>query len=386
MRVSLLTTTNSHLAGGLYNSVRCLGLAMLHSGIDVNIVSYNDEYSSKDIYAYDNIPMEIYHQSKFPLLSRLGYSSDLHRLLGKIKPDVIHSQGLWMYNSKAALDYRRKYNRSISLVAPRGMLDSWAIKQSKLKKRIVGAWFEYEHLKQCDCIHALCQSEYESIREYGLKSPVAIIPNGISLPEPFIKPKKTGKNLLFIGRIHPKKGLDLLIEAISIIKQRNAMALSNWTIRIAGWNQLNHQENLQKKVDELKVQDIISFIGPVLGDKKREELINADAFILPSFSEGLPMSILEAWSYKLPVIMTKYCNIPDGFSQNAAVEIDVNAEDIANKLIHFFEKSDEERILIGMNGYNLTKSKFTWNAIAKETEWLYQWLLGKGSKPDYVYE
>lgn len=386
MKISLLTTTNSHLAGGLYNSVRCLGLAMLHNGMDVNIVSFNDEHSSKDIYAYDNIPMEIYHRSTFPLLSRLGYSSDLSGLIERIKPDIIHSQGLWMYNSKAALDYKKKYNRSISLVSPRGMLDSWAIKQSKILKRIIGEWFEHDHLKRCDCIHALCQSEYESIREYGLKSPIAVIPNGINLPDHFIKPNNEKKILLFVGRIHPKKGLDLLIDAVSIIKQRNAMALSDWSIRIAGWNQLNHQEYLQKRVTELKIQDTISFIGPILGDKKKRELINADAFILPSFSEGLPMSVLEAWSYKLPVVMTKYCNLPEGFSQNAAVKIDVNAEDIANKLVDFFERSEQDRIHIGQNGYNLIKSKFTWDAIARKTDELYHWLSGNGNKPDFVYE
>ncbi len=386
MKVSLLTTTNSHLAGGLYNSVRSLGLAMLHNGTDVNLISYNDEFSLEDIVAYENLPIEIYNRSELPLLSKLGYSSDLHNLIENLKPDVIHSQGIWMYNSKVALDYKQKYPQTVSIVSPRGMLDPWAIKQSKTLKKIVGEWFEYRHLKSCGCIHALCMSEYESIRKFGLKNPIAVIPNGIILPESFGRYEKEKKVLLFISRIHPKKGLDLLIDAVKMLDSQYPDCLSDWSIRVAGWNQVGHEEYLRKKVEELHLAHSITFIGPVLGNSKRDELIKADAFILPSYSEGLPMSILEAWSYKLPVVMTKFCNLPEGFESNAALKIDLNPEDIARNLKKLFEMNETERIAMGENGYRLVKSQFTWHTIAEKTENMYRWLLGKDSKPEFVYE
>ena len=384
MKISLLTTTNSHLAGGLYNSVRNLGLAMLAKDADVNIVSYNDAFSADDLYAYGKLPMKIYHTTSIPLLSRLGYSHDLVKLLDVTKPDVIHSQGIWMYNSKAALDYKTRHRNSISITAPRGMLDPWALRQSAWLKKIVGRWFEYQHLNICDCIHALCESEKNSIRKFGLKNPVAIIPNGINLPKPFTRPPKNKRILLFISRIHLKKGLELLIDAIVIVNKEKPNLLSNWIVRIAGWNQLGYQEYLQKKVQELQLNKFISFIGPVLGEQKRNELINADAFVLPSYSEGLPMSILEAWSYSLPVVMTDFCNLEEGFSSNAAIRIELNARNIADRLISLFEMTEMERKIIGTNGYILVSSRFTWSTIADKVLMLYDYLLGGSSKPEFV--
>lgn len=387
MKAVLLTTTNSHLAGGLYNSVRGLGLALLNQKADVELLSFNDKYSAEDIKAYGNLPLRFYTISHLPLLNRLCYSSDLSKILGQIQPDIIHSQGIWLYNSKATRDYKRIHNNTKTIISPRGMLDPWALNNSSWKKKIAGCWFEYSNLKETDCIHVLCQSELESVREFGLKKPVAVIPNGIYLPElPSNRIDKEKKTLLFISRIHPKKGLPQLIEAINIIKQNNPSLLSQWEIKLAGWNQNGHQEEIESLVNKYKLNKYIKFIGPVLGQRKHEELTMADAFILPSFSEGLPMSILEAWAYKLPTVMTEYCNLPEGFFCNAAIKINTAPEDIAEGLTRLFCLSKDELLQMGENGYKLVSSKFTWDAIAKDTIKLYDFLVNGAEKPNFVFE
>lgn len=384
MKIALLTTCNSHKAGGLYNSVRLLGLSLFHKKVDIELLSYDDEFSKEDEAAYEDMPMVKYTCSSLPVLSSLAYSKDLPNILKDIHPDIIHSQGIWMYNSKAAL-YGKKKLHAKTIITPRGMLDPWAIKNSHWKKVIAGWFFENENLRNADCIHALNHSEYESIRAYGLVNPVAIIPNGFNIPkEVEYDRNKEKKVLLFIGRIHPKKGIAELLEGLQIVKYDNPGILDHLQVRIAGWDQMGHTDELKAKCSEYGLNEVVSFIGPVLGKDKENELCKADAFVLTSFSEGLPMSVLEAWAYKLPVIMTDQCNLPDGFESKSSIRVTTKPESIAAGLEKLFKMSDEERDKMGENGYRLVENKYTWDKIADQTIQLYDWLLHGGEKPEFV--
>lgn len=387
MKVSLLTTCNSRSAGGLYYTIAALSQGLEKNGIDTSVIAYNDKYSEEDKKLFGDVTIISYHLCKFPILNTLGYSSDIHNVLDKYHPHIIHQQGLWMYNSVAALLYKKKYPNTIKIIQPHGMLDHWAIKNSAWKKKIVGHLFEYKNLHSADCIHALCQSEYESIRKFGLKNPVAIIPNGITLPDhPQYVRNGEMKTLLYIGRIHPKKGLREMIQGMAILKQRNASILDGWHIKIAGWDQNGYIKELKALVDENRLAGLVEFIGAIYGEKKEREFCHADAFILPSFSEGLPMSVLEAWAYKLPIVMTDYCNIPEGFDSNAAIRIEPNPERIAEGIEKLFTMGEADRNIMGSNGYVLVKNKFSWDNIAQQTIRLYEWILTGGEKPEFVYE
>lgn len=372
--IVLLSGSNSRNSGGLFNSVKSLAFSLMRkSDLNIYLVSYNDDFSDEDRHTYDGLNLISYN-----LIgpTKLGYSNNLDKILEKLSPDIIHQQGIWMFYSRNATKYRNKNKDSKLIITPRGMLDPWILKNGKWKKGIVKFLYQNSNLKKADCLHALCESEYLSMRKYGLKKPVAIIPNGVNLPSHVIKQSKKSekKILLFISRIHPKKGLDFLIEVLNIIKIKNSDILKDWKIRIAGWSQIGHQEYLIDKCKKYKLTNLISFIGPVYNEQKEKELSNADAFILPSYSEGLPMSILEAWSYKLPVIMTKECNLPDGFTTNSAIFIDHDKKQCSNTLINFFQKSKQELLYIGNNGYNLVNEKYTWDKVAEQTVQLYNWI------------
>ena len=385
MKIALLTTTNSRKAGGLFYSVRNLGLSLYHKGLDLKLFSFDDLFSEKDLYVYQDLPMVKYHHSDNPILRPFAYSKNLIQLLKDCSPDIIHSQGIWMYSSYAMYHYKKNHIVK-TIITPRGMLDPWAVKNSRWKKKIVGHLYEYDNLRSADCVHALCKSEYESIRKFGLKNPVAIIPNGFNIPNnPVYDRDHEKKVLLYIGRIHPKKGIKELISAIAIVKKTNQELLSNWDIRIAGWDQNGHVQELIKLTKELGLEDNIQFIGPVYENAKERELCRANAFVLTSFSEGLPMSVLEAWAYKLPVLMTDFCNIPEGFDNGAAIRVDTKPESIAYGLVQLFSLKNSELESIGQNGFNLVSNKFTWSYIADQTIELYNWLLGNADKPDFVY-
>ena len=331
--------------------------------------------------------MIIYHKSRWPLLAQLGYSNDSKEAIKNSMFNIIHQQGIWLYHSCVALRYKQKYPNTIKIIEPHGMLDKWAIKNSAWKKKIAGWLFEYKNLHTADCIHALCEEEYKSIRSIGLRNPIAIIPNGVDLPQnPHFNRGNKQKILLYLGRIHPKKGLKEMILGFAQLKQSSPELLNKWCVRIAGWGQNKYVHKLQNLINKYRLNNNITFIGPVYGSDKDKELCNANAFILPSYSEGLPISVLEAWAYQLPVIMTDFCNLPEGFNVNAAVRINPTPQSICEGLMNFFVKDDNDIEVMGKNGFKLVSEQFTWQHIAKQTLELYLYLLGNGEKPNFVYE
>jgi len=167
---------------------------------------------------------------------------------------------------------------------------------------------------------------------------------------------------------------------------------------IAGWDQGGHEAELMKLCEELGLSferrgtsddgresaASIVFFGPAFGNDKKSLLRTADAFILPSFSEGLPMSVLEAWSYKLPVVMTPECNLPEGFAADAAIRIETGAESIAQGLDLLFSMSASDLQSMGAKGRTLVEERFTWKTIAAQMREVYDWMLGGGTRPESV--
>lgn len=318
---------------------------------------------------------------KYRVLNKLFYSKilkqDLTNCISSV--DLIHLHSLWMYPSYIITKLQRKKNYK-KLISTHGMLDKWALNNSRLKKIIAMALFEKTNLNSANCVHALCEQEYHDIRKIASKVPIAIIPNGINLPiEKFSKQQNhEEKTVLFLSRIHPKKGLVNLIYAWGKIKT------SNWKLIIAGPDENDHTSKLIQLIKELNLEKSVKLIGPKFGEEKTILLSKSDAFILPSFSEGLPMSVLEAWSYKLPVIMTPQCNLPDGFQTNSAIRIEPEIESIVDGLNKLFTMNENDLIQMGLNGYKLVCKKYTWESVAKQMIELYDWVLGKIEKPSFV--
>ncbi|QBG45965.1 glycosyltransferase [Verrucomicrobia bacterium S94] len=368
MKVAVLTTS-SRKAGGLFYSVRWLSKALVDKGCVPEVFSPEDEFSKEDLPVWDPLPVNLYK-----VAGPLQRSLSLRRMLKTSGADLIHLHGIWMDNQWAAMQHQRKNNVPV-VVSPRGMLDPWAIQNSAWKKKLVEALFAKKALREASCIHALCRSEVESIRAYGLKNPVALIPNGVELPGPGRLPAVSDcKTILFLGRIHPKKGLAELLEAWSRFG-------GGWKLLVAGWDDGGHDEGLKARATELGLKNI-EFIGPKYGKEKETLLRSVDAFILPSFSEGLPMSVLEAWSYGLPAVITDFCNLPEGFECNAAVRIEPRADSIVEGLETLAAMSDEERTAMGSAGRALVEKRFTWSGIAENMRQVYAWCLTGENPPE----
>jgi glycosyltransferase involved in cell wall biosynthesis len=188
--------------------------------------------------------------------------------------------------------------------------------------------------------------------------------------------------LLFLGRIHPKKGLSNLIAALHL--SRSNRRLEEWHLVVAGWDDGGHLTALKRQVDDHALSNRVHFVGPQFGECKSATLSAADAFILPSFSEGLPMAVLEAWAYGKAVLMTDACNLPEGFASSAAIKLDTDPSVLAEQLCAFSELSSSDIIEMGGNGRRLAEASFSWAAVAGKMKRLYEWSIAGGTAPEFV--
>lgn len=388
MKVGFLSASLSRHAGGLYDATRFLARDLQKTpGCDVEVFGLEDRFTSRDISGWNGL-----HTSTLRVLGpkSLGYAPGLVGALNHAELDLLHGHGLWMYPSRASLLWARISKRPY-VISPHGMLDPWAVNNSGWKKRLVGRLYEDAHLRGAACLHALCDAELEAIRAYGLQNPVCVIPNGIDLPEPptaavpawhDVIPAES-RVLLYLGRIHPKKGLANLLRGWKLAQQ----GLSDqrpWVLVIAGWDQGGHEAELKSLASSLGLSSSVFFVGPQFDEAKHASYAYADAFVLPSFSEGLPMVVLEAWAHRLPVVMTAQCNLPEGFAVQAAIKVEPEAASISAGLTTLFTKPDQERLVMGTLGRKLVEDRFTWPRITEQMLAVYRWVLGLAPKSSCI--
>ncbi len=290
MKIAVLSTVSRN-AGGLFYSVRWLSQALASQGCEPTVFSPTDEYTQRDLSVWDPLPVELY-SAYGPMQS----SFRLRSMLVAYAADVIHLHGIWLDSQWAAMQHQKRKGVPV-VVSPRGMLDPWAVSNSGWKKKIVGALFANESLAKANCIHALCASEADSVRKYGLDNPVVVIPNGVELPElGRVVPNGEGnrkRKLLFLGRIHPKKGLYELIEAWG---KGHGTWREECQLLIAGWDDRGHVAPLKSRADELgldwagSLADLeegaasLAFLGSFFGKEKDDLIRRVDGLILPSLS------------------------------------------------------------------------------------------------------
>jgi poly(glycerol-phosphate) alpha-glucosyltransferase len=375
-RVTHLTNSISRVNGGVFDAMRNLVIAIKADGrYAPTVMGLKDAETERDRPLWGHVQTASFVVKGTPAF---GYAPQLAEGLERSNADILHIHGLWMYPSVAAIRWSNK--RKPYIVSPHGMLDPWALRNSQWKKRISAIVYEARHLRGAACLHALNLAEAKAIRDFGLKNPICVIPNGVDLPE-CTEPRPRGQThtLFYLGRLHPKKGLRRLLEAWSLM--RKEAEHSGWRLAIAGWDQAGHLAELQELAARLHLESSVSFEGPYFGNAKADRFNAVSAFILPSLSEGLPMTILEAWSWGLPVLMTPECNLPEGADAGAAIMMTPEVESIANAMRQLFSMSDIERERMGSNGITLVAERFRWPRIAEQMADVYDWALGVGPGP-----
>lgn len=366
-----------------------LSKAQLELGEDVSIwTSDNDndlEWASK---IYD-IPQE--KLFGFPTnIPSIRLSTDELKMAFKNKFDIVHQHSLWTPQSMMTTILRK--NGAKTCIAAHGTLSEFALKKSKFKKKIALAFFEKNNLKKSNVLHATSELEIEDFKRLHLKNPIAYIENGIG--SQVLSKKGNGdafrtkynipndkKVLLYFSRITPKKGLDMLLPAIAELGE----SFKDWILVVVGNNEFNYQDEVQTIIQNLQIQHKVFIIEPQYGDAKFDTFDASDFFILPSYSEGSPMVVVDALAYGLPVITTKSSSWKNLEEYHCGFWSDISKDAIKENILKMVNLSDESLIHYSINAQNLIKNKYLWDEIAKKTVLLYRWILYKDVKPDFIY-
>lgn len=313
---------------------------------------------------------------------RMGFSPEMKRGLREAagSADILHNHSLWMmpniYPAKAV----RGTNCRL-VVSPRGTLSKWALSRSRWVKRIVWAIGQKNVLESADCIVATANSEYHDIRSLGLHAPVAVIPNGINIPEilPEQQPNGGRRRLLFLSRIHAKKGVDLLIRAWVQIQDR----FPDWELNIVGPLNGKYPRQMQSLAEFLGAERI-TFQGELCGPDKSNAYVSSDLFVLPTHSENFGMVVAEALAHGTPAVVTKGAPWERLETYSCGWWIDVGVEPLVECLKEAMSKPQETLSEMGRHGQEWMRRDYSWGKIGKMTIKTYEWLLGGGTPPSWV--
>jgi len=294
-----------------------------------------------------------------------------------IKPDLIHVHAIWCFGSHIACKVARKKGIPY-IVAPRGMLEPWSLQQKKWKKLLAMCFYQRRDLKGSCLLHATAESEALQFRNLRLFQPIVISPNGVNFPQKL--PERNlhadgRRRMLFVSRIHPKKGLLDLIEAWSRILPEQ------WVLEIVGTDADGYQRSVEDKVRKLCLCNSVIFTGPLDDTKKWEAYRRADVFVLPTYSENFGIVVAEALYAHVPVITTKGTPWEELSSEHCGWWIDIGVEPLVQVLQDAMALTDSERHQMGMNGRTLVEKKYTWSAVAMQMKLAYDWLLTHDAKP-----
>ncbi len=311
--------------------------------------------------------------------THFGWSQPFARALrGAVREaDVVHIHAIWNFPTWAAM--REAHRAGVPyVVAPQGSLEDWALARHRLFKSVYATLAEQPYYHRASAMQALTTTEVEQCRRFGIKAPARILPNGVdlSIVDRFARSvdirselslPENSVQVLFLSRLFAKKGLDILIPAFA----RLAAEQPDVYLLVAGHDAgSGYRASLEKLARRLGIAHRMRFLGEVAGRRKFELLSSVDIFALTSYSEGLPIAVLEAMACRRPVIITPNCNIPEVAQNGAGWVVDATLGDVLVGL-RAAVASGRQRLARGEHARRLVEANFTWDRIARKSVDLY---------------
>ena len=319
---------------------------------------------------------------KYDFIKKLRYSKNLKQYLEnevKKRDDIIlHTHNLWNYIPYVASQISSKYNIPL-VVAIRGSLYPWSLSQGKLQKQIAWRLFQEKMLQKSMIIHTTEKNELLAVKELGINTHTEIIPNGVEFSEfDNMRDKQTSKKILnlkqnkkyifFISRLHPKKGLEFLINAWVKL----ATIYKDWDLLIVGPEyDKEYIENIKDVIKKENLEDRVVFTDMLEGEKRVAAFGASDLFVLPSHTENFGIAIAEAMVAQLPVVTTKGTPWQEIEENDAGWWVELTQENINKVLEEALSCSDEELKQKGLNGFELIQN-YKWEYQAKRMKEVYE--------------
>jgi glycosyltransferase involved in cell wall biosynthesis len=376
--IQVVSHVGNEASGPSYTVPR-LSRALGASGNDVTLFSLRDGLLTPSrgfqhqVFAVDRTfaPLWGSRALREALLSTCGHS------------DILHSHGLWLLPNMY-VDQVAKQTSIVHVISPRGTLAQRALARSRLRKSLALRLFQRSSLTSATCLHATADMEYADIRRAGLRQPVAIVPNGVDLAATIADEQRNLREVgrrvvLFLGRIHPQKGIDLLIRAWSRVPQRPP----DCVLRIVGLDSDGYLPSLRRLAQQLGATDI-EFAGPAYGGDKHREYRSATVYVLPTHSENFGITVAEALANGTPVIATKGAPWEGLHEERCGWWVDHGLEPLAAALQHALGLPALELHAMGTRGQAWMARDFNWDVIAERMTTLYHWLRHGGSVPTFV--
>lgn len=366
-RIGLLTPWASRAGGGVFEAVAAqVSLLAGLGAVPVVIAPAGPDDAA------DGDRLQEAELHRLPRLgpALVGYAPGLASAMREARLDLLHLHGIWQYCSRAGSQWATSTGRPY-LISPHGMLDPWILSRGRWKKALARLGYERASWSAANAFHALTEREALDISRATGRDPGDCVQ--IANPAPLASARSgplPGPHIVYIGRIHPKKNLSALVESWTAARGRLP---PDARLTVAGWGEPGDVQELRRQLGDTGGD--IRYVGPVFGQAKQDLLESARLVVLPSFSEGLPMAILEAWAAGVPTLMTPECNLPEGFAAGAALECGYSAEEIGAALAGVLAMDDAEWLQRSRAALNLATGAFSPRQIGQEWAELYLRLL-----------
>jgi glycosyltransferase involved in cell wall biosynthesis len=313
----------------------------------------------------------------------VGTESEALDLFGE--PDILHDNGIWLLHNHRLATLAEKHGIP-RVISTRGMLEPWALGHKRFKKKL--AWWLYQRrdLRQACCHITTGETEAENLQRLGLGVPIATVPNGVDVAEARLggvdlETEVTVQNgrrrtALFLGRIYPIKGLPMLIEAWARVRPHG------WLLRIAGPDEAGHQKQVERAVSAAGLGEVVSFTGPVEPEMKKDAFLDANLFVLPTYSESFGMVVAEALAHSVPVLTTVATPWSILQERGCGWCVDATADGIAEGLREATSLDAEALRAMGTKGRALVAAEFSWKRVGDLMLSTYDQVLARSSRSE----
>ena len=375
MKILSFVSSLDMSSGGPSRSVPMLVKGLAELGVDITLMTIRSE--NMNIHALEGTT------AKLKVLSPSFSRKEIAKYLADERFELIQIQSVWEMPYHKVILEARKQNIPY-IVTPRGMLEPWSLSQKKWKKKL--AWWLYQRndVQKSACVFTTAKMEAEHVSNLGITTCKAVIPNGIETDAYPCKSSVEGvkKQVLFLSRVHVKKGIELLFEAW----KRLHSDYVDWQLLVIGNGEAEYIHSLENRVESLGLKDSIKILPPVFGEAKIKVYQESALFCLPSFSENFGMVIAEAMSCGTPVITTTNCPWEILNETDTGWCVDLSVDNLERALREAMEMDANALYDMGQRASKFIFDNFDYRSVTRKTLRLYEWLLNSGEKPEFVYE